>query len=760
MRRLLILGFYGKANLGDDMFTETLPQLVPNFQCSFYLPSDFLAKNLNSADWDAIICGAGDIFNEYFFKDIFKIVKCFKGPIYALGMGIPYPSMFNSNYLSLLDHVFLREIKDLSTLSSLIGARYSHSLPDLGFMKEVKGKIKRKNKIGVFLAQPMTENKIFMEEFILFCQWLINQGHVLEFIRFNTSNTTEDDKWINDKLKEKLPQIINNLKIYNTDAMIKKIAGFKLAICNRFHSHVFAMVANTPFVSISMTRKVSLLLEEENLSEVIAAPENYRDMILKFQMVLENLDDYKNKLKLIHQKNKERLDTEQINLLLLRNDKRLDKSLIINKEEVYKEARRELFKLTGYDVETDLNQKINQEAAQKISSLICYNLTNTIGSKYEWGTTQNIIQNPKEIKAMIDWISNDFKSQPIKHKLDFNYYNQELGEGIHRAGWDFVLSSLKTLQGEKGVLCDTFMDRSFIWGRWLLTQKGILPYTSPWIGFVHHTPNTEFTQNNCWEMINSKEFKLSLPTCKGIICLSNYLADWFKERVKVPILTLYHPTLFVDKLWISSSSRNLITVGSWYRNPFTIYAIKAPQFNKQRLNGSNSMLPPEKFKIIGNNPDTDNLWVKYMWKYISKKYPRKLDYVFDSEQTLDPLVRKVKKMIDSVEIIPKLSNEEYDTILSNSVVFLDLIDASAANTIIECIVRNVPICVNKHPAVEEYLGQDYPLYWESPDQVSEVLTSENIEKAHNYLKEKDKSYLHIETFMDKLTSSSLWKNLI
>ena len=76
-----------------------------------------------------------------------------------------------------------------------------------------------------------------------------------------------------------------------------------------------------------------------------------------------------------------------------------------------------------------------------------------------------------------------------------------------------------------------------------------------------------------------------------------------------------------------------------------------------------------------------------------------------------------------------------------------MIDASAVNTIIECIVRNTPILVNKLPAVVEILGDKYPLYYDNLDEVNSLLTIKHIESAYNYLKKLDKTNLHINTFI-------------
>ena len=101
-----------------------------------------------------------------------------------------------------------------------------------------------------------------------------------------------------------------------------------------------------------------------------------------------------------------------------------------------------------------------------------------------------------------------------------------------------------------------------------------------------------------------------------------------------------------------------------------------------------------------------------------------------------------------------MSNNDYDQLLTENIVFINLVDASAVNTIIECIVRNTPIIVNNHPAVIELLGKDYPLYFsncnnyfEINKDVNTLLTNtNNIKKAYQYLCKIDKSKFNINNF--------------
>jgi hypothetical protein len=93
---------------------------------------------------------------------------------------------------------------------------------------------------------------------------------------------------------------------------------------------------------------------------------------------------------------------------------------------------------------------------------------------------------------------------------------------------------------------------------------------------------------------------------------------------------------------------------------------------------------------------------------------------------------------------------EYDELLEKNIVFIELIDASANNTILECIIRNTPVIVNKLEAVVEYLGEDYPLYFEKLEDIPFLLTNEKIIETHKYLYNLNKKEYYIDYFCKKI----------
>jgi hypothetical protein len=411
------------------------------------------------------------------------------------------------------------------------------------------------------------------------------------------------------------------------------------------------------------------------------------------------------------------------------------------------------------------------ETATRVAKMICYTCTGMVGSKYEWGAMTRLMSEPDRLYDIIQCVNDVYQRDNFKMSgcIQMKALIQDNFKGLHRAGWNYVMQNMECLQSEYGVITDTYLDRSFVWGTEVLVQDGVLPYTAPWIGFVHHTFETQFSQNNCEVLCENPYFRSSLIHCTTLICLTEYLAQQFKIRFPhLNIIVLYHPTEFPVKLWneisFAQSSIQLVNVGAWYRNPFSIFrltpvsgvsklALKGPQMD--------SYFPPKDIIVTTQTLQTrtlSNKWMQYMALYARKLGYNSGNYVVNGpNMDQQPLSKQLRNMLSSVKILEALPNDEYDKLLCSSVVFLDLVDASACNTVIECIVRNTPVLVNAHPAVVEYIGADYPLLYQDIEQAHVLLTRDKILSAHRYLKQMDKSWLRIDTFMNKFNSIPVLK---
>jgi len=268
-------------------------------------------------------------------------------------------------------------------------------------------------------------------------------------------------------------------------------------------------------------------------------------------------------------------------------------------------------------------------------------------------------------------------------------------ETVHRSGWKDTVAHLKeTVTSTVPIIIDTYLDATFNWRLEIFSEQ--LPFKRAWVGFLHHTLEGV---NGAKATIASSEFQESLPFCKGIIVLSNSLKEAIQDLISAPVTVLTHPTEFPDTKFTMgkfiSTEPTMLHIGNWNRDVF-------------RFLDDNTTMKKVLLKSIRNDYDDLVDW-----------YP-------------------------SVDFLDFLPNDVYDDLLSKSIVFIYLNDAAAVNTIIECIVRDCPIVVNRLPATTEALGDDYPFYYGTS------LTLSNISKAHVYLKNLDKRKFLFSTFSESV----------
>jgi hypothetical protein len=279
----------------------------------------------------------------------------------------------------------------------------------------------------------------------------------------------------------------------------------------------------------------------------------------------------------------------------------------------------------------------------------------------------------------------------------------------HRGGWKSVLENLISndiYNSYSKIDLFDILETKFLWNTEFICNN-------KWCGIIHCTPKTPtyldcININNLFKNIN---FINSLKKCTFIISLSNYVTKFLKNIFKlnkfnINIYTLNHPVektnikLFDFSKFKSNKNKILIQIGQQMRKMTSIYIVKI-------------------------NNSYKKLWLTGTLNFTkcSELLNKEIKYLGLNSNSFDPVKMYYTKTF-----------EEYDNFLENNIVFIDLFDAAANNTILECIVRNTPIIVNRCEGVVEYLGEDYPLYFSNLYEVNELLSYPNIMKAHEYLK--------------------------
>src|ERR1035437_34679 len=279
----------------------------------------------------------------------------------------------------------------------------------------------------------------------------------------------------------------------------------------------------------------------------------------------------------------------------------------------------------------------------------------------------------------------------------------------HTGGWNFVLKILDEFHTEDGIYVDDLADITFGNSYEYNIAKKIIPYKLNWIGFFHHPLNIApwYQKNFLMKpivMISSDEFKASQKKCKGIFTFSKSMATWYKDKLpKIRVEQLWHPTKSTGKLFnlenfLINPRPKVFCIGFFLRRLTSIYFLKCDKYER----------------VILINPQVFD----YLYKEMNY-----FKYDLDFNQV------KFKSYV---------SADEYDDLLSNNIVFLDLFDSCANNIIIECIARNTPVLVNKQEAIVEYLGEKYPLYYSSIKEASTKLMDKSLlTEAFFYISELD-----------------------
>lgn len=445
--------------------------------------------------------------------------------------------------------------------------------------------------------------------------------------------------------------------------------------------------------------------------------------------------------------------------------------------------------------------------------IACFYLTGNTDARYQFGLKNKMFCNHIVVNDVSGngsqifdynkewkWILNDYykNNEKIPNNIDgfFNlqYMNQKDESNVHRYGWKYVYESLKEYNNNMSNLyLDLYVDKTFHWKRDINIELGLIPYKTEWIGFVHHTFDTSFSHFNNVELLNNPYFLESLPKCRGIFVLSKYLQTKFTEEfvirsINVPVRYIAHPTeLDVPKFtmtrFINNVDKKLLHIGGWLRDVFSFYmldiastltfndgnflcssnhtdfikkvAIKGKYMNNY-FPGRNFLSEFHQFLLKSESKPSKSTSRAYCSQHISQN-------MFDIESDKESLTgnwnihyyEQMVKTIKSVDVIEFIDNNIYDNLLTENIVFLNLVDASAVNTLIECIARNTPIIVNRHPAVVELLGEKYPLYYGNNMEYTEMSVEVNkllfdrtkIARANKYLQKMDKSKFTMDYFV-------------
>ena len=329
MIHIVIYGYYGQNNLGDDLFEYVFKFLIgTRYRVTF-------TCNIIPNDVDIIIYGGGDLFNDFFYNS-FKLPQHPPQhiPIYVISAGIPYPSHINKGSYSIFDIIMLRSKYDVDDLK-LITNNEVYYYPDIVFMlpmipnkipnkipneitNEITNEIPNESvkKIGVFLMGTL-DNRESEKGLIKFLNYIIDRNpgkYEIILYSFNTKKGSNvNDITINDRIYNDIHSgiIIDRNKI-ECENVLNVFKSLDYTICMKYHAHVLSIMSEKPILSINGVRKTRCLMNEAKLSEYVYSIENgeivdpellYR----KFLLLLDCREDIISKMKTYNRETQQEL---------------------------------------------------------------------------------------------------------------------------------------------------------------------------------------------------------------------------------------------------------------------------------------------------------------------------------------------------------------------------------------------------------------------------------------------------------------------
>lgn len=289
--------------------------------------------------------------------------------------------------------------------------------------------------------------------------------------------------------------------------------------------------------------------------------------------------------------------------------------------------------------------------------------------------------------------------------------------------WNTAIQALKNINSNADTVFFDFIDRDFGWE--YHNNTNILIKNQKWFGVVHHPYILpKYLYGSSKITIDSTVNKY-LPTCEYLITLSKdlrrkLLYNKYIKKNKIDIINIKHPTNIFDNLlefnydkFIKEELKLLISLGGAFRklNSIDKININNKQYKKLWMFGSN--------KNYYNNLQVECQMEKY-------------------------------NISGNTHVSKEMDYNTYNNILSQNIAFNDFIGTSANNSILDCIARNTPIIIKKLPAVVEYLGEEYPLYFNELYEVNNLLDNSRIKDAYMYLKNMNKRDLSLFLFIRKI----------
>lgn len=321
--KILIVGYYGSDNAGDEMLLRATKKLLnkiyetPEITAITYNIKDTKEKhNINGIsrnkykdifkgikNADIVVGGGGSMLQNItsnrsliYYLSILKISKLMGKKVVLLGNGIgPLKNKIaiknTIKILNSLDGVVLRDEESFEFLKSK-GLKNIELGNDLVFSLDFNANNQVEDKKIVFNIRKWSYGDGFLLNITNFIKYLSDEGFKVSLVSFQKGN--------DDVVLKEIEKNINssNVKFIDTDTdeeLIEEIASGKVFIGMRLHGLIFSSLVNVPFIALSYDPKVSVFANNQgqkffdDLSNI-----KTEELIDEFKNIYGNIEQQKN----------------------------------------------------------------------------------------------------------------------------------------------------------------------------------------------------------------------------------------------------------------------------------------------------------------------------------------------------------------------------------------------------------------------------------------------------------------------------------
>ncbi len=275
-----VIGWYEKANCGDDAFKDAFHALYPGEALAF----DGGDQPIAVPPGARVILGGGDVIKSFYLDRIpadqqFSVIGC----------GLGYTSEIDLLAGRKVDVALLRNRADVELARAKgINAVYA---PDICFAiapqtpRQLPDSVKPK-RLGIILSdhaepgldQPEMREAAYFEYFKWELARLLDElglYYEIHWISFSADIDHFDDTAHYSTRKKMARRGPQHFHAYQPDRPLDQVAllaGMDAVLTMKFHGAIFAMLHGVPFVSIGQTRKLTQLCDEAGLSDLCVRP--------------------------------------------------------------------------------------------------------------------------------------------------------------------------------------------------------------------------------------------------------------------------------------------------------------------------------------------------------------------------------------------------------------------------------------------------------------------------------------------------------